>query len=186
MDNYLGKDESGIFIIQDNKIVTSQVGIPVPSPRTPNGIVAGWFFDVTGGADPKRNPKYTIINNAIRARGKTSVGIMAFTDGVVIGANAVVTEGADANFLFLASANGYIAHNKIEGTGSHAFHITPRKPLTGSNNVLVGNDMSQFKATVVDVFFDKGAKNNVFSGSSGTVTDLGEANQITGLKPVSK
>lgn len=114
LDNYLDKDGNGMVIIQDNKIVTSQEGIPIPSPRTPNGIVAGWFFDATGGPDPKRNPKYTIINNAIRARGKTSMGIAFLTDGAVVVNNAVTTEGIEAVSLLLTGANGYIAHNKLE------------------------------------------------------------------------
>ena len=35
IDNYLGKDGSGMIIIKDNKIVTSVEGLPVPSPATP-------------------------------------------------------------------------------------------------------------------------------------------------------
>lgn len=178
LDNYLDKDGRGMIIIQDNKIVTSQEGIPIPSPRTPNGIVAGWFFDVTGGPDPKRNPKYTIINNAIRARGKTSMGICFLTDGAVVVTNAVTTEGLDAISLLLTGANGYIAHNKLEGTGGQAFHITPRKPMIGSQNVFVDNNIDLFKASVCDVFFDKEASYNLFIGPSCKVNDLGSNNLI--------
>jgi hypothetical protein len=48
MDNYLGDDGSGSVVIRDNKVATATVGIPVPSPLTPNGILVGWFFDGIG------------------------------------------------------------------------------------------------------------------------------------------
>jgi hypothetical protein len=186
LDNYLGEDGSGMILIKDNKIVTAQVGPPVPTPNMPNGILAGWFLDMAGGADPIRNPKYTIVNNSIRARGEASLGIAGFTNGVVIEANSVITESPSALPLFLSSGNGYIAHNKIEDKGSHGLTVRPWGPLKGSNNVFVGNEFDLFKASVVDVLFEKGANNNLLIGSSGTVNDLGSGNQIEGLKPVSK
>ena len=82
IDNFLGKDGSGMVIIKDNKIVTATEGLPVPTPATPNGIVAGWFLDMSGGLDPQRNIKYAVVNNAMRTRGKTSAGIAVFTDGL--------------------------------------------------------------------------------------------------------
>jgi hypothetical protein len=148
--------------------------------------VAGWWRDVTGGADPKRNPKHTIINNSIRARGETSFGISCLADGAVIDGNAIVTEASGARPLILWSSNVYIAHNKIEGTGMHGLNVSPLGALKGSNNVFVGNDFNQFKASVADVIFEKGANNNLLLDSRGTVSDLGSGNQIEGLKPVSK
>jgi hypothetical protein len=186
IDNYLGEDGSGMVLIKDNKITTSQVGLPVPTPGTPNGIVAGWFLDQTGGSDPKRNLKHTITNNSIKARGQRSAGIAAFTDGVVIEGNAVATEAPGAISLFLASGNGFIAHNKIEGTGIHGLMAMPWGPLKASNNLFIGNNFTQFKASVADVIFQKEANNNLLLGGSGTVTNLGSGNQITGLKPISK
>jgi hypothetical protein len=186
VDNYLGEDGSGMILIKDNKIVTAQVGTPVPTPNTPNGIIAGWFLDIAGGSDKIRNPKYTIVNNSIRACGEASVGIAGFTDGVVIEANSVTTEGPSALPLFLVSGNGYIAHNKIEGKGTHGLTVRPWGPLKGSNNVFLGNNFKHFKASVADVIFEKGGNNNLIIGSSGTVSDLGSGNQIEGLKPVSK
>ena len=185
IDNYLGKDGSGMVVIEDNKIVTAPTGLPVPTPFTPMGILGGWFLDMTGAVDPMRNIKYTIINNAIRVRGQASVGICPFADGAVVASNGVLAEGGAFVFA-IANSNGYVAHNKIEGVGRHAMSIRPFGPLKASNNVFVGNDLSQFKASVVDVALDKGANNNILLGSSGTVLDLGTGNQTTGLKPVSK
>ena len=186
IDNFQGEDGGGIVVIKDNKIVTPQLGVPVPAPFTPNGVVAGWFLDMTGNEDPKRNIKYIIISNSIRLRGETSFGIAGFADGAVIEANAVVAETPKAGLLFLASGNGYIAHNALGGIGSHGLIVMPWGPLKARNNVFVGNDFKSFKASVSDVIFRKGANNNLVLGSSGTVDDQGCGNQITGLKPITK
>jgi hypothetical protein len=95
IDNYLGKDGSGIIIVKDNKVVPATEGLPVPTPGTPNGIVAGWFLDLSGALDPQRNIKYIVANNSIRTRGKTSFGIAVFTDGAVVVNNAILSEGLD-------------------------------------------------------------------------------------------
>jgi len=186
VDNYLDKDGNGMVIIQDNKIVTSQEGIPIPSPRTPNGIVAGWFFDPAGAMDPKRNPKYIVINNAIRARGQTSMGIFVPSDNAVISNNAVLAEGSEAWGIIHFTSNCYIAHNRIEGRGAHAIQIVPMRGQLGSKNFLIGNDFSQFKASRCDIALEKDSKYNVVGGSSGTVVDQGSGNQIEGLKSVAK
>jgi hypothetical protein len=182
----LGEDGRGMFVIQDNKIISPQAGIPIPSPTTPNGIIGGWFFDPAGGVDPKRNPRYIVINNAIRTKGTTSVGIFVASDNAVISNNAVVAEGSDSRPIVYPASNGYIAHNKIEGVGNRAMQIIPMRGQPGSKNVLVKNDFSQFKASVCDVTFEKDSKNNLVSGSSGTVVDQGSGNQIEGLKSVTQ
>jgi hypothetical protein len=165
IDNYLGKDGSGMIIIKDNKIVNSVEGIPVPTPATPNGMVVGWFLDISGGLDPQRNIKYVVVNNAIRTRGKTSVGIAAFTDGVVVVNNAIFSEGTEALGLGVRSSDGYIAFNKIEGAGSRpGIHVGTWKPLKGSKNVFIDNDLSKFKGLTADVLFDKDACNNFYIG----------------------
>jgi hypothetical protein len=178
-DNYLGKDGSGMIIIRDNKIVTSMEGIPFPTPATPIGIVAGWFDDISGGLDPQRNIKYAVLNNGIRTRGKTSVGIGALTDGVVIVNNAILSEGAEAFGLGVYSSDGYIAYNRIEGTSTRpAMLIRPLKPLKGSKNVFVDNDLKKFKSSTADVVFDKDACHNSFIGHTCKVSDLGSNNSI--------
>jgi hypothetical protein len=186
IDNFLGEDGRGSILIKDNKIETSRLGVPVPTPFTPNGIVAGWYLDTTGGIDPKRNMKHTIIYNSIRTLGETSSGIAVFTNGAVVSDNTLVSEGSNARSLVLSGADGYVAHNRIEGIGSHALVVRVWKPLTGSNIVFVDNDFNSFKSSVVDVLFEKETNNNVFFGSGGTVIDFGYGNQITGLKAVSQ
>jgi hypothetical protein len=179
IDNFLGKDGTGLVTIKDNKIVTATQGVPVPSPATPNGIIVGWFLDMSGGVDPKRNIKYIVSNNAIRTRGKTSGGIVAFTDGVVIVANGILSEGADSTGIGVFSSDGYIAYNRMEGTSSRpAMGVRIWKPFKGSKNVFVDNDVSQFKTSAVHVALDKDTCNNLFIGSSCKVIDLGSYNSI--------
>jgi hypothetical protein len=179
IDNFLGKDGSGMVLIKDNKIVNSVEGIPVPTPATPNGIVVGWFLDISGGLDPQRNIKYVVVNNAIRTRGKTSIGIAAFTDGVVIVNNAIFSEGTEAIPLAVTSSDGYIAYNKMEGVSSMpAVRVRPWKPLKGSKNVFVDNDLKQFKTSAADVVFDKDTCDNLFIGPKCKVSDLGSNNSV--------
>jgi hypothetical protein len=179
LDNYLGQDGNGMIIIKDNKIVTATEGLSVPSPQTPNGIVVGWFVDMSGGLNTQRNIKHVVVNNAIRTRGKTSAGIMALTDGVVIVNNAILSEGTEALGLGVYSSDGYIAYNRMEGASSRpAMLARPLKPLKGSKNVFVDNDLRQFKSSTADFVFEKDACNNLFIGPSCKVNDLGSNNSI--------
>jgi hypothetical protein len=179
IDNHLGKDGSGTIVIKDNKIVTSIEGIAVPTPSTPIGMVIGWFLDLSGGLDPQRNIKYIIVSNAIRTRGKTSCGIALFTDGVVLVNNAILSEGTEALPLFIASSDGYIAYNKVEGDSVNpAIMVRPWKPFKASKNVVVDNDLKQFKSSKVDVLLAEETCNNLFVGPACKVGNLGSNNSV--------
>jgi hypothetical protein len=173
------RPQDGVFRCDLNKLVPATEGLPVPSPNTPNGIVVRWFLDISGGLDPQRNIKYVVVNNAIRTRGKTSFGIVTFTDGVVVVNNAILSEGTETFALGVRSSNGYIAFNKIEGSSSRpGIVIGPWKPLKASNNVLMENDLNKFNGLTADVFFDKDACNNLFIGPKCKVSDLGSNNSV--------
>jgi hypothetical protein len=179
LDNYRGKDGSGLIVIEGNNIITATEGVPVPSPSTPNGVIIGWFMDTSGGMDPARNIKYLVLNNGIRTRGKTSVGIGAFTDGVVIATNGIFSEEGAALPIFLASSDGYVAYNRMEGTSSNpAIVVRSYKLLKGSKNVFVGNDLKQFTTSSPDVVIGKGSCDNFFIGAECKVSDLGSNNSI--------
>jgi hypothetical protein len=183
IDNYLGKDGSGMVVITDNNIITSTEGLPVPTPATPNGVVVGWFLDLSGALDPLRNIKYFVVNNGIRTRGKTSYGIVAFTDGIVVATNGIFSEEGGAIPLFVSSSGGYIAHNKIEGTSSKpAIMVMPLKPLKASQNVFLGNDLKQFKTSAPSVVISEGSCDNLFIGAECTLSDLGSNNSVRMIK----
>jgi hypothetical protein len=179
LDNHLGKDGGGMILIKDNKIVSSVEGVPVPTQGTPNGMVVGWFFDMSGGLDPLRNIKHIVTNNGIRTRGKASFGIAAFSDGTVVTNNAILSEGTEATALYVCSSDGYIAYNRMEGTSSRpGVVVMPWKPLKGSKNVFVDNDLKQLKTSTADVVFQKDACNNLFMGPMCKISDLGSNNSI--------
>jgi hypothetical protein len=179
IDNFLGKDGSGMVFINDNKMVTAAEGVPVPAPQTPTGMVVGWFLDKSGGLDPQRNIKHIVVNNAVRTRGKTSGGIAVFTNGAVVVNNGILSEGIEAFSLAVLSSEGYIAHNKMEGVSTTpAILVRPWQPLKGSKNVFVDNDLTQFKTSAADVIFEKDTHSNFFIGHSCKVSDLGSNNFI--------
>jgi hypothetical protein len=179
IDNYLGKDGSGMIVVKDNKLVPATEGLPVPSPVTPNGIMAGWFLDLSGALDPQRNIKHIITNNGIRTRGKSSFGIVVFTDGAIVVNNAIFSEGTEALALGVRSSDGYVAFNKIEGASSiPGIVVGTWKPLKGSKNVLIDNDLRQFKSSAADVVFLKDTCNNLYIGPKCKVSDLGSNNSI--------
>jgi hypothetical protein len=188
MDNYLGDDGSGSVVIRDNKVSTATVGIPVPSPLTPNGILVGWFFDGTGAgaSNPKQNMKHTIAGNTVRARGETSMGMWIASNEVIVENNQIITEKQSAAPIRVNSAQCQILKNKIEGIGIAAIVIAPLKSLTGSNNRCEDNDVSAFKASVAEVSLLKDSKNNIVVGNSGKAKDLGIDNQIKGLTRVTE
>ena len=188
MDNYLGDDGSGSVVIRDNKVSTATVGIPVPSPLTPNGILVGWFFDGTGAgaSNPKQNMKHTIAGNTVRARGETSMGMWIASNEVIVENNQIITEKQSAAPIRVNSAQCQILKNKIEGIGIAAIVIAPLKSLTGSNNRCEDNDLSAFKASVAEVSLLKDSKNNIVVGSGGKAKDLGIDNQIKGLTRITE
>lgn len=177
IDNYPGKDGSGMTLIKDNTIVTATKGIPVPSPTTPNGVVAGWFFDLSGATDPARKTKTVVTNNQIEVRGATSFGITVIADGGIITSNHIVVGGGPkANGIMQLASNSLIANNTIEGSGLCAALTMPFKSLKACGNTFVGNDLSHFKAFAANVLLQ--SSDNIFIGKCGKVIDKGHRNQI--------
>jgi hypothetical protein len=176
LDNYIDKEGRGMVIIKDNKIVTSTVGIPFPSPQTPNGIVAGWFVDPSGGIDPARYSNIVIMGNYVEVRGDTSVGIFMLSDGAVMRSNEImVGGGSEAKAIMQFGSSCLIANNKIQGSGQCAVFTMPWKTFAGCRNTFVGNNISPFKASMAHVFLQ--GNNNLLVGACGKVVDKGEGNK---------
>jgi hypothetical protein len=176
LDNYIDKEGRGIVIINDNKAVTPTVGIPFPDPSTPNGIVAGWFLDPSGGRDPARYSKIVIMGNYVEVRGDTSVGIAMFSDGAVMRSNEIlVGGGSKAKGIMQLGSNGLIADNNIQGSGQCAVFTMAWKTFEGCRNTFVGNNISPFKASMAHVLLQ--GNNNLLVGACGKVVDKGEGNR---------
>jgi len=176
LDNYVDEKGRGTVTIENNKIITPTEGIPFPSPATPNGIIAGWFLDMSGGIDPARYSKIHILNNYIEVRGKTGVGIAVLSDKPVVGFNEIVLGGGpEAVGIGQLGSGGLIAKNTLKGSGAFALSTRSWGPLTACRNDFMWNDISRFKGLVADVAF-KG-DDNLILGSSCKVVDGGKNNR---------
>jgi len=175
LDNYLDEEGRGSVIVAENNVVTPTVGVPFPSPTTPNGIVVGWFLDRTGGSDPSRNSKITVIRNFVQTNGETSGGIISLADGTsVLGNRVEVKSGSKSKGIIQLGSNAFIARNKIDGSGGWALQATPWKDLKSDGNTFAWNDLSEFKGSTTD-FLCLGNK-NTFIGPSCKVVDKGKGN----------
>jgi len=178
LDNY--RDESGIgkVTITDNKIITPSDGCPFPGPTSyPNGIVVGWFLDMSGGTDPSRNSKTVIMDNYIETSGEHASGIISLGDGTVALENKIVMGGGSkSKGITLLGSNGFAARNKIEGSGAWAMRTIQWKQLKGSENTFAWNDISKFNASSAD-FMCLG-NDNTFVGAKCNVFDKGKNNTI--------
>ena len=175
LDNYLDKDDRGSVLVAENNIVTPKVGIPFPTPSTPDGIVVGWFLDMSGGSDPNRNSKITVIRNFIQTNGETSLGIVSLADGAAILGNRVeVKGGAKSSGITQIGSNAFIARNKIDGTGAIALQALAWKDIKANGNTFAWNDVREFKASAAD-FLCVGNKNTLV-GTGYKVDDKGKGN----------
>jgi len=169
IDNYLSADgkDRGRVIVANNAITTPTVGVPVPTPRTPNGIVVGFFLDPAGGADAARNSHYEVKGNQIETRGSSSLGIAVFSDGAQVRNNVISSTGADSSPILMSSSNGLIAGNVFRGTGTSIVSLRPFREMTASGNRVTGNDLVQFKATTTQILFEKGTAKNSCEHNAG-------------------
>ena len=177
IDNYLDEKGRGSVLVAENNIVTPAVGIPFPNPVTPNGIVVGWFLDMNGGSDPKRNSKITVIENFVQTNGDTSGGIISLGDGIALLENRVEVRGGSKSYgIAYTGSNGFIARNKIDGSGASALRATPLREIETIGNTFAWNDISEFKSSAAD-FICLGDK-NTYVGPSCKVIDKGRGNII--------
>ena len=178
LDNYPGEDGSGMTIFKGNKIITSNKGIHLPTPYTPNGIVAGWFLDISGATDPKRLTKIVATENQIETRGENSIGIIILSDNAVITSNHILLKGGPhSTAIFHANSDSMISNNKIEGSGSCAVRFLAfLQNNPPCRNVVMRNDLTVFKASETDVIL--GGSGNLLLEKNGKVVDRGRMNMI--------
>ena len=186
LDNYRASNGAGWIVIADNQLETHVEGIPMPSPMTPNGIMAGYFLDAKAATDPSRAIGHMILHNTLRTHGRTSWGIGVLLDGALVRDNHIVTEGSESVGIHGTGSQVYIGQNSIEGTGVAAVRLGPYASMTASDSELFGNQFEQFKASTSDVVIGNGATNNRVAGRNGSIVDRGSSNQVTRLRAVSK
>lgn len=177
LDNYLDEEGRGSVLVAENNCVTPKLGVPFPTPVTPNGIIIGWFLDRSGGSDPSKNSKITVIRNFVQANGQTSIGIASIADGASILGNRVeVGGGSKAGGIAQLGSNAFIARNQVDGAGAHALRAVTLKDVKANGNTFAWNDVSEFKASAAD-FLCVGNKNTLI-GAKCKVDDKGKANKM--------
>lgn len=177
IDNYPGSHGEGTTIINDNRIITADKGIPLPSPSTPNGIVAGWFIDPSGASDPTRTIRTVVSGNQIETRGETSIGIIVMADHAVITANHInLNGGKQAKGILHFNSNGAITSNRFSGSGLAGIMLTPWKTFAGNQNTLINNDFIDLRASVANVLMK--SSDNIVVGECGRLIDNGKTNLI--------
>lgn len=178
LDNYLDEEGRGMVIITDNTVITPADGCPFPAPTSyPNGIVVGWWLDMSGAADPTRNSKIIIMNNYVETSGELASGIISLgNETVVLGNRIVMKGGSKSKGITQVGSNGFIAKNKFEGSAAWAMRALPLRVLKGSGNTFAWNNVKEFKASSAD-FLCLG-NNNVLVGTKYKVVDRGQGNRI--------
>ena len=103
--------------------------------------------------------------------------------GGVIENNTVMMHGSlfGGIALYGTVRNTRISGNRISGDGAYALQVTffGDPAAIASSNRFVGNGISDFTASVADVFFDINAIDNLAFGPCASVLDLGAGNQYT-------
>lgn len=184
-ENYRGADGRGRVVIRDNDIETPTDGAPMPNPRTPNGILFGYFLDPHAAADERRAMPYLVTGNKVRVRGQTagSWGLAVMANRTTVSDNQLILDAPGAMGIGVTGSNNIIERNRFEGSGTLGVVFAPIPPMKASDNQIVANDLSRVKTSRGEFALIKGANRNRIVGSTGSVADAGEGNVTEGLKP---
>jgi hypothetical protein len=176
LDNHIDEEGRGRIIIKKNRIITPIEGSPLPSPSNyPNGVVVGWYHSMSGSADPSRNSKILIMDNDIELNGERACAIMSLADETLIFENKIhMKGGAESKAILQLGSNGFIAKNKIEGSGKWGIRDVPFRDLKGCGNTFAWNDFREFNASAADAIF-LGNKNTIV-GEKCKLDDKGKGN----------
>lgn len=142
LDSY--KDDNGIgsISIKGNDIVTSEVGITIPSNSTPNGIVLGWFNDPEAG--PERTPGTSIKGNYVEGKGETSIGIIVLSPGATIKNNEIIVNDG---FYIDAGASGIMIFGEEAVVRKNEITINPTSGMPGAagSGIIILSDYATVK-----------------------------------------
>jgi len=181
LDNYLGPDGTGKTLIAHNQITTPTEGFYYPTKCAPNGIMAGWYFDMSGTFDPTKNAPIEVSHNKITTNGKWSNGIIVSHNGVIVNGNDVKLIGGqlpDSRGIASMCPNVRAVGNKVSGTAAIGFYFFAWAPCTSSNGYYVDNNLNDFTGLSADLHFVVGANNNIWIGPYHSLVDKGTGNQF--------
>lgn len=184
LDNIRSDKGQGFIEITDNRITTDEEGIPHPHKYGPNGIVAGWYFDTSGGANYAQNNRITITGNRIEGRGENSTGILLYTNDVVVACNDVVmSSGTNARGIVQTGSRGFFANNRVRGEARYALYCYPFEALKATANTFAWNDVTDFTGIKGQILL--GGTLNVLVGHAPSFIDKGKGNRHVDIPPCS-
>lgn len=181
LDNYLGPDGTGKTLIAYNQITTPTEGFYYPTKCAPNGIMAGWYFDMSGTLDAAKNAPVEVSHNKITTNGKWSNGIIVSHNGAVVNSNDVKLIGGqlpDSRGIASMCPNVRAVGNRVSGTAAIGFYFFAWSPCTSSNGYYVDNHLKDFAGLSADLHFVAGANNNIWIGPYQSILDKGTGNQF--------
>lgn len=184
LDNELGVKDKGFIRIQSNRIVTDNEGLAYPNKFGPNGIVAGWYFDTSGGIDFARNNRIVITGNRIEARGEESIGMLLYANDLVATCNDIVMGGGrGARGVVQTGSRGFFAHNRVRGRANYALFCYPFEALTATANTFAWTELGLFTGFKGQVLL--GGRVNVVVGAAPSFIDHGQGNRVVDCAPCS-
>ena len=178
LENYRDEKRVGTVIITGNRIITPITGCPFPEPISyPNGIVAGWFLDLSASQDPAKASDIHIMNNYIEANGSLSSGIIGLADGMTVINNEIVLSGSQSKAVLQFGSGGLIAGNIMKGSGACAYMALPfQNILKGNGNAFLRNDIKHFKALQADFLCE--GNDNIYLGEKCNIQGTGRVNEF--------
>ncbi|NDV20333.1 right-handed parallel beta-helix repeat-containing protein [Pseudodesulfovibrio sp. JC047] len=182
LDNVRDIKGNGSISIAENRIVTAEEGIPYPHKYTPNGIVAGWYFDTRGGTDFSRNSRIAITGNRIEGRGNASTGILLYANDTVVTCNDIVLAGGDrSRGIVQTGSRGFFANNRVRGEGRYAIYCYPFESLKATANTFAWTDLNDFTGIKGHILL--GGQVNLVIGTAPFLLDKGRGNRVVETPP---
>ncbi|BCS89519.1 right-handed parallel beta-helix repeat-containing protein [Pseudodesulfovibrio sediminis] len=177
LDNIRGDKGEGTIEISDNRIVTDDEGINYPNKYGPNGIVAGWFFNTSGGADFVRNSRIGISGNRIEARGEASTGLLLYANDMVVTCNDIIMAGGtNARGIVQTGSRGFFANNRVRGEARYAIFCYPFEALAATANTFAWTELNNFTAIKGQILL--GGTVNLVVGTDVAINDKGKGNRL--------
>lgn len=184
LDNVRSDKGRGFIRVLGNRITTEDQGIAWPHDFGPNGIVAGWYFDTSGGGDFSRNNPITLGNNRIEGRGEKSTGLLLYTNDVVATCNDIVMGGGTgARGIVQTGSRGFFANNRIRGQSRYALYCHAFESLQATANTFAWTDLTDYTAIRSQIYL-AGTLNSVI-GPAPSIMDKGKGNRHVDIPPCS-
>lgn len=182
LDNRLNDKGEGSISIDKNRVTTPDTGVPYPHKYGPNGIVAGWYFDTSGGADFNRNNRISLTGNRIEGRGEASTGLLLYASDMVVTCNDVIMGGGStARGIVQTGSRGFFANNRVRGEARYAIYCHPFEAHKAIANTFAWTDFNDFTGIKGQVLL--GGSVNVVVGRVQALIDKGKGNRTVETKP---